>query len=115
MTREEILQTEYSAEFDEKRKNSMEMSYYKYGELRKNYSGSQPNVDAIKSLEMRLEKYKETGNTDYLVDVANFAMIEYMFPQHKDANYHAGADEKDSPGLFGMSVNEIKRFKEVGE
>lgn len=112
---DKILKTEYSEDFDKKRKNSMVMSYYKYGPMGANYSGGQPNVDAIKSLEMRLEKYKETGNTDFLVDIANFAMIEFMYPQHKSAHYKAGADEKDSPGLHGMSVKEIERFREMGK
>ena len=41
-------------------------------------------VDAIASLKKRLRLYKQTGNADYLVDVENFAMIEFMHPAHDE-------------------------------
>lgn len=56
-------------------------------------------------MEKRLEKYKETGNTEFLADIANFAMIEFMYPQHLDADYIAtdgGACE-----IEGFGINEI--------
>jgi 1,2-phenylacetyl-CoA epoxidase catalytic subunit len=101
---EEVLSTEYSTEFDEKRKKAMTLSYHKYGALHLNYPD---NVDAIESLKMRLEKYAKTGNTEFMVDVANFAMIEFM----TKSNY-TPTSEKESPGLAGMSVNEVYRFQE---
>jgi hypothetical protein len=55
-------------------KKAKVMSYYKYGPLRIN-SGDKL-VGEIASLELRLQKYKETGNKEYLIDIANFAMIE---------------------------------------
>ena len=103
-----ILKSEYSKEFDEKRKRAMVTSYYKYGKAALNYP---KNVDEIASLEQRLSLYKQTGNMDYLVDIANFAMLEFMFPRRKDAFYKAGANEKDSPGLVGLSVVELQDFE----
>lgn len=107
---QQILSTEYSERFDKIRKNAMAMSYYKYGPMRENYNRNQ-TIDAIKSLEKRLEKYKETGNTEFLADVANFAMIEFMYPQHDCAHYKA-TDSKESPGVYGMGINEIKEFQD---
>lgn len=104
----DILQREYSNEFDELRKNRMVVSYYKYGPIRKNYG--EGLVDAIQSLEKRLMKYKETGNTEYLLDIANFAMIEFMFPQHPNAHFKQ-TDSDESPGLVGKSVKEMEEFK----
>ena len=49
-----ILKSEYSKEFDEKRKRAMVTSYYKYGKAALNYP---KNVDAIASLEQRLSLY----------------------------------------------------------
>ncbi len=106
----EILATEYSEKFDEIRKNMMVMSFYKYGSLMANYK-TQNTIDAVKSLEKRLQAYKDTGNTEFLADVANFAMIEYMAPQHPKAFYKA-TDSTESPGVHGMGVNEIKAFSE---
>jgi hypothetical protein len=68
------------------------------------------NVDAIASLKKRLKKYEETGNTEWLVDIANFAMIEYMYPQHEQAHFRA-TDSHESPGLEGISVQEMKEYR----
>jgi len=112
MSNEEILKTEYSEEFDELRKNRMIVSFYKYGRLKVN--AGEKLVDEIKSLLKRVQKYKETGNTEFLADVANFAMIEFMCPQHPNA-YFKATDSNESPGLVGMSENEMKEFKNEHE
>ena len=59
----------------------MGLSFHKYGPIKQAYPHK---VSAIKSLRKRLLLYEETGNADYLVDVANFAMIEFMLPEHAD-------------------------------
>lgn len=109
MTLSEILKTEYSEKFDEIRKNMMVMSFYKYGALRDNYK-NEKTIDAIGSLKKRLAKYGETGNTEYLADIANFAMIEFMYPQHKEAFYKP--TDSGSCEISGFGVNEIKGFKD---
>lgn len=101
-----ILATEYSERFDTLRKQAMITSYYKYGPVQKNYH-SVKGMDAVANIRKRLEKYIETGNTEFLVDVANFAMIEFMYPQLEGASYQptdSGACE-----TIGVSVNEIQR------
>lgn len=104
---------EYSEKFDDIRKASMEQSFYKYGPVRANY-GPNGGVNAIESLKRYLREYERTGNTEFLTDVANFAMIEFMYPSIKGATFRrTGSDE--SPGLHGMSVNEVKMFKELEE
>lgn len=102
---DDILKTEYSNEFDDLRKNRMATSYFKYGAIKDNYG--QRLVNAIDNLEIRLERYRETGNTEYLVDVANFAMIEFMYPQHGKAHFKA-TDGKDR--LEGMTIKELKNL-----
>lgn len=79
----EIEATEVSQKFLGRMKQAMVMSFHKYGPLKDAYPHK---VKAITTLEDRLNKYKETGNADYLVDVANFAMIEFMRPAH--AQFH---------------------------
>lgn len=106
--REEILTSEYSQLFDNIRKNMMVMSFYKYGAVSENYK-TENTIDAIGSLEKRLQKYKDTGNTEFLADIANFAMIEFMYPQHEKAHYtptDSGACE-----IKGFGVNEVKSFQ----
>jgi len=91
---DKILSTEFSERFIDLMKNAMTVSFYKYGPIS---DGFPHKVDAVSSLMMRLEKYAETGNTEYLVDVANFAMIEFMLPRHPDAHFE-GTDDAGSPG-----------------
>lgn len=89
-----ILKTEFSNAFIEHMRNAMVVSFYKYGPLTEAYPHK---VDAVGSLTERLRKYAETGNTEYLVDAANFAMIEFMHPRHPNA-FFEGTDDAGSPG-----------------
>lgn len=96
-TREQILQRSFSAGFINKMQNAIEMSHYKYGWASKMY----PELaQAYKCIRERLDLYEQTHNKDYLVDVANFAMLEFMFPAFPDAAYHP-TDSDGSPGLAG--------------
>ena len=49
-TIELILKTEYSQEFDERRKNAMAISYYKYGPAKENYARSTCPVSATENI-----------------------------------------------------------------
>lgn len=96
-----ILKTEYSTKFDELRKNRVVQSFYKYGPARKNYG--EARMDAIGSLELCLEKFKKTGNTEYLVDVANYAMLRYMHPL--PGEYFKATSSEESAGVVGIPIN----------
>lgn len=103
----EILKTEYSERFDEIRKSMMVVSYYKYGPLKENYE-KYKCMDAIANMRKRIEEYERTGNTEFLADVANYAMIEFMHSSIEGAKYtptDSGACE-----IVGFSINEIRRF-----
>lgn len=86
--------TEYDTQFFEHMVESMAVSYHKYGAIADAYPDK---VDAMSSLRQRLWDYGKTGNMDYLIDIANFAMIEFMRPKHPDAHYEPG-DSDSSPG-----------------
>jgi hypothetical protein len=87
-------ETEYSHRFWELMVNRMGMSYAKYGPLKDAFPDK---VNALHSLLDRIRKYELTGNTEFLVDAANFAMIEFMRPSHKNAHFEA-TDSNASPG-----------------
>ena len=90
----EVPETEFSFPFVQGRANAMSNSFFKYGAAPDAYPA---RVDAIQSLEDRLNLYKfggvikgtfiEPGNPAYLVDVANFAMIEFRYPRHANRAY----------------------------
>jgi hypothetical protein len=85
--------SEFDPEFVIKMMSAMMVSYHKYGKLDKAYPLKFNAVDDIRA---RLKKFIETRNKHYLVDVANFAMIESMHPG-KEA-YWGGNSAADSPG-----------------
>jgi hypothetical protein len=87
-------ETEFSFEFVQMMANRMVVSYHKYGPVAKGYPHP---VDALESLRQRLKKYLDTGNTEFLIDAANFAMIEFMCPSLQDAEFVA-TDSDGSPG-----------------
>lgn len=91
---EGIPETEYAPRFLQSMVNAMGVSFYKYGAV----AGAYPSlVNALDSLQKRVEKYLATGNTEYLIDVANFAMIEFMHPSLEGAHYQP-TDADGSPG-----------------
>jgi hypothetical protein len=86
-----VPESEFDVEFVQMMANRMSVSFFKYGKV----ADAKGKVDEIASLEKRLQKYRETGNAEWLVDVANFAMIEFM---HKRESFRA-TDSHESPGL----------------
>ena len=62
----------------------MATSHFKYGPW---IPKTAAWTDCPKNIRIRLERYLDTGNTEWLVDVANFAMMEYMVPKHPKAHF----------------------------
>jgi hypothetical protein len=89
-----IPASEVSQPFVQGAADRMSVSFCKYGAVANAYPAK---VDAIESLRKRLDRYVETGNTEWLMDVSNFAMIEFMHPRHPQAHYKP-TDSADSPG-----------------
>lgn len=82
----------------------MGVSYFKYDLVAKGYPDK---VDAIASLKLRLDRYAETGNTEWLMDVANFAMIEFMRPRHPQAHFR-GTDDDHTGRVTAKGVQTTK-------
>lgn len=106
-TVDEVPGSEFSPSFVQGMYDRMGMSYIKYGRVAEAYP---EKVDAIASLRVRLERYAETGNTEWLMDVANFAMIEFMRPRHPKAHFKT-TDSHESPGRewFGATSAKARR------
>ena len=86
--------SEFSDSFAQGMADRMAVSFCKYGAVKDAYPS---RVDAIASLKKRLERYERDGNTEWPMDVANFAMIEWMRPRHPEAHFRP-TDSKESPG-----------------
>ncbi len=102
---------EVSGRFLQAMANAMGMSFYKYGKLRDAYP---KKVNAIATLKDRLAEYEKTGNADYLIDVANMAMIEFEAPAHKDFHYSPGDSNKSIGRRFHGELDRSHRHnKEI--
>jgi hypothetical protein len=109
------LSSEISEEFIQYMRNRMLMSYYKYGPVAEAYPDK---IDALASLQDRLRLYARgdaangirPGNTEYLVDAANFCMIEFMRPRHPEAHFLA-TDDEGSPGRRSLRTGQRDKRK----
>jgi hypothetical protein len=80
--------------------NRLAVGYHRYGPL------DPHRAHWIETLELRLKMYKDTGNIDFLMDIANFAMFEWRFPQHPEA--HSDPNAK-SPGIIDGVTGEHRQ------
>lgn len=106
MNPSDILTTDYSEGFDVIRKNLIKQSYYKYGPASENFRTG--NVDAVGCMKKCLAKFEETGNTEYLADLANYCMFRYMWPQKGE--YFRHTESNESAGIDGISIKEIEVY-----
>jgi len=90
-----IIRGEVSPEFVKGMADRMSVSFHKYGAV-KDATG----LDPIRNLEERLALFKETGNGEWLMDAANFAMIAFMTEDHPEFHYRP-TDSDESPGRWG--------------
>ena len=95
------IDREYSKEFDVLRKNRVELSYFKYGPARDNFSSGR--VDAIATAELCIEAFKKDKNTEHLVDAANYLMFRYLYPM--PGEYFKATDSSGSVGTVGTPIN----------
>ncbi len=107
----EAPSTEVDEQFVQGMRDRMAVSYFKYGAV----AEGAPKMDAIASLMKRLRMYADTGNTEYLMDAANFAMIEFMYPKHPQAHFE-GTDDSGSPGRVSARTGKLdmRDNKEIG-
>lgn len=84
--------TEYSEEFWRGMVARMGISFHKYGPVKDTHENNPENV------RQRLKAYAETGNTEYLMDAANYCMMEFMHPVHPNAHF-TPTDDDGSPGI----------------
>lgn len=86
-TYDELSKSEWSTEFERLMRNRFILGAYRYGKI--NHSGKvqKTKYDRISSMLKRLEKYNETGNKEFLVDVANLCLLEFVECHHPNANF----------------------------
>lgn len=80
------LEKEWSEDFERLMRNRLMMGALRYGGLRNPKNpGKTTNLNTEQILK-RAQLYVETGNGEHLVDVANFALAEFV--QQRHPKYH---------------------------
>jgi hypothetical protein len=78
------LESEWSDRFEQLMRNRMKMGSIRYGPFRQ--SQAAPSV-RVSSMQKRMRRYMETGNTECLVDIANLCLIEFCTTRHHKAHF----------------------------
>lgn len=89
-----ILSRNFSNEFVEHMRNAMMMSWFKHQDKRgngdiNNYVGK----ISIDMIQRELDAFASDGNTEHMVNVANYAMTRFMFPQGNESYVATDSDK----------------------
>lgn len=104
MTPEEILASRFCPRLIEAMKARLLQGHHKYGPMTLE---ARMNTDYLANVKLRIAKYEETGNTEWLVDAANYLMFEFRWPSHPDAHFRATPTE-ESPGVKMANGRTVK-------
>ena len=75
--------------------NRMAFGFHNYGHMRRYEKKSH----SLKNVEIRLKEYRRTHNTEFLMDAANFCMMEFCIPSFADA-FFKPTTKAESPGVI---------------
>lgn len=81
----QLRESEWSKEFENLMRNRLVLGAIRYGKIG---DKNKPTYDRVGSIYSRLDKYLESGNREYLVDIANLAMLECLEGRHPKANFN---------------------------
>lgn len=93
---QELYESEWSPEFEHFMRNRLILGAMRYGRMgHGQVPRGKPVYDRCESIRQRLERYEKTGNAEWLVDIANLALL--MFEERIHPNHHFSAtDDTDT-------------------
>jgi hypothetical protein len=86
---EELRESEWSPLFEKLMRNRLLMGRFRYGKMNDPAKG---NYDCVQAIARRLDLYVKTGNLEYLVDVSNFALVEFVHSRHPNKHFSSQDD-----------------------
>ena len=98
ITFEELQQSEWSVDFEKLMRNRLIMGAMRYGRIG---AKNKPKYDRINSMIKRLTKYQESGNKEFLVDVANLCLLEFVECNHLNEHFNSIDDGEHVAVLNG--------------
>lgn len=89
-------QNEETHQFLQGMMDRMGVSYHKYGSLFEKVPRERTGHENVL---LRVDAYLKTGNTEYLMDGANYCLIEHLAPALPNAHFRS-TDSDESPGVI---------------
>lgn len=86
--------TECDPEFLRMMDNRLLMGSFRYGLMA---DPDKWTYDLVAGARKKLAAYEETGNLEHLVDVANYARLEFLHPSHPAVHFRAEDDHSHCP------------------
>lgn len=91
---DKLKQTEWSSEFEQLMRNRLLMGALRYGTLEQKRK-KKKQWDLLGALKSKAEGYARTGNTEYLVDAANYCLLAFELDKHPNKHFKALDDHSD--------------------
>lgn len=90
----ELEKSEWSDEFEKLMRNRMLMGALRYGPMAIKKL-KKKRWDLLGAIRKKIEHYERTGNTEYLVDIANYCLIAFECDDHPKKHFIALDDHHD--------------------
>lgn len=90
-----VPEDQIDKEFIQGMLDRMAVGFFNYGPMRR-YDNI-PN--SLENIKIRLRKYEESKNTEFLMDAANYCMMEFVRPFFPNA-YYRPTTKEESPGAI---------------
>lgn len=87
---ESLKKSEWSPEFEKLQRNRRILGAIRYG---KTNEPGKPKYDRVNTMRKKIDLYEKTKNKEALVDLANYAMIEFQEPTI-DGTYFKSLDDE---------------------
>lgn len=97
---EKAPKTQFSIPFIQGMLNRVAVGFFRYGDNnnKKNSTNKVKRLSVEQRIARVLDKYHKTGNTEFLIDVANYAMLEFLNPEKRDATFNP-SDSDPTPSI----------------
>lgn len=89
---ESLRKTEWFPEFEQLMRNRLIMGAFRYGLFEHK---AKTNYNMLAYIQEKVDMYVKTGCKETLVDIANMAGLEFMFPSHPNAHWATGDDDSN--------------------
>lgn len=80
-----LLESQWSPRFETLMRNRLLMGAFRYELFEEKQNDF--NYDCAAEAVVRIQRFKDTGNTEHLVDAANMCLIEFEFSNHPNKHF----------------------------